>query len=223
MGGWNTTRMWFCNSGFGPGPSSTPAAPTANGFAGPNVKIKKKMPTKNMVATAQPTIGSVMRVRYLKTMPLVKHVRTSNHNKMEPSSALHTAVKLYNAGVLFEPTFWMYAREKSRVIIAHSIAAKAAMAETHDNVAKRGTRCRTFSSSLRVPMTAAINPKNAPISPTKRAARPSGPASPSTPSMPLPLHLLRQFLWHFFQRIDLNASLQCGRSRTHRSLFVHEQ
>ena len=105
IGGWNTTRMWFCNNGFGPGPSSTPGAPAANGFAGPNVKIKKKMPTKNIVARAQPTMGSAMRSRYLKTMPLVRQVRTSSHNRMEPSSALHTAVKLYNAGVLFEPTF----------------------------------------------------------------------------------------------------------------------
>ena len=99
----------------------------------------------------------------------------------------------------------MYASEKSRVIIAHSIAAKAAMAETHDSIAKRGTKRRTFSSSLRVPMTAAINPKNAPISPTRRAARPRGPASPSTPSMPLPLHLPDQFSLRSFQRIDLNA------------------
>ena len=187
IGGWNTTKMWFCNSGFGPGPSSTPGAPVLNGLAGPSVSTKKNNMTTFMVANAQPTIGSFNRVRYFTTMPTVRHVSTRSHSKIEPSSALHTAVKLYNAGVLYEPTFCTYASEKSRVIIPHSIAANAAIAAAHDRKAKRGTRRMTFSSDCRVPNTAANSPKNAPIMPTNRKARPMGPLSPPTLSMLLPL------------------------------------
>ncbi len=57
-------RMWFCSSGFGPGPSvgMTPCT-SVNGLAGPSSRKKKNAATTNIVASAQPTSGSVSRLR----------------------------------------------------------------------------------------------------------------------------------------------------------------
>jgi hypothetical protein len=41
--------MWFCSSGFGPGPSSRGVGLTVvNGLAGPSIRAKKKAHTTNI-------------------------------------------------------------------------------------------------------------------------------------------------------------------------------
>ena len=58
------------------------------------MSTKKKMPTKNIVASAHPTMGSESFARYFTAMPTVRNVSTISHSRIEPSSALQTAVKL---------------------------------------------------------------------------------------------------------------------------------
>ncbi len=57
-------RMWFCSSGFGPGPSVGIAPCTVlKGFAGPSISRKKNAATASITAIAHPTSGSVNRLR----------------------------------------------------------------------------------------------------------------------------------------------------------------
>ena len=117
--------MWSWSSAFGPGPSVTPLGPTRNGLAGNAIRRKKKKPTANITAIAQPTSASSRRVRNRHATAAVNPARTSTQSRIEPSSALHRAAKLCRAGVSREPTFCTYCSEKSRVINARSIITNA--------------------------------------------------------------------------------------------------
>ncbi len=110
-------RMWFCSSGFGPGPSvgMTPFT-VSNGFAGPIIRRKKNAATPSIVAIAQPTSGSVSRLRKWWVTTAMYPVRISDQRMIEPSSADHSAAKLNSGGVRVLPLRATYDREKSRVI-----------------------------------------------------------------------------------------------------------
>ena len=80
-------------------------------------------------------------------------------------------------GVAVLPTFWMYAREKSRVTSAHSIATNAPIAAAKASHAKRGTSRATLSFGLlvclaRAALNAAMAPNSDPTIPTSRSALP---------------------------------------------------
>ncbi len=60
-------RMWFCSSGFGPGPSKpSGGSKLRNGSAGPTIRAKKKAAVRKIVTRAQPTRGSLSRSRNLR-------------------------------------------------------------------------------------------------------------------------------------------------------------
>ena len=86
--------MWFCSSGFGPGPLVTPTAPLANGSAGPRLIMAKNAVITNITMSAHPTNGSSVFFRNRQATAAVKPASTSAHSKIEPSSADHIAAKL---------------------------------------------------------------------------------------------------------------------------------
>ena len=120
--------MWFCSSGFGPGPDVTPIAPWANGSAGPKVRAAKNADTTNITINAQPTSTSSLRVRNRQATAAVNTASVRAQSRIEPSSADHIAATLYSAGVSADPTCWTYAIEKSRVISARCIITTASTA-----------------------------------------------------------------------------------------------
>src|SRR5690606_1641332 len=113
IGGWNSTRMWFCSNGFGPCPSKPngTGGPASNGLAGPKLTSPKKALTTNMTTNAQPTSSSSMRLRNRHATAAVKPASTSTQSRIEPSSALHIAATLYSVGVVDDPTSCTYASE----------------------------------------------------------------------------------------------------------------
>ena len=88
--------MWFCRSGFGPGPSKPTGTvdPAANGEAGPNEMSAKNVVTTYMTTRAQATSGSSRRDRNRRATAAVKTTRTRTHSRIEPSRALHIAATL---------------------------------------------------------------------------------------------------------------------------------
>ena len=142
------------------------------GFAGPYDKRKKYASTMSSTAIAQPTSGSLSRLRIHHMAAATYPAKTNTHIRIEPSRALHTAAKLYKAGVADDPTFCTYSSEKSRVIIAHSMTANAASAMNDASATKRGTRRNVRGSLRRAPMAAANAPKNAARNPASSIALP---------------------------------------------------
>ena len=66
IGGWNAMRMWFCRSGFGPGPSKPGGGTFAwNGLAAVSMRAKKNTAIVNSVIIAHATSGSSRRLRNL--------------------------------------------------------------------------------------------------------------------------------------------------------------
>ena len=76
------------------------------------------------------------------------------------------------------PTFCTYSSEKSRVIIAYSIAANAPTAATALSTAKREMSLVTEASRVRALEMDAMAPNNEPTMPTSSSARPIVPATP---------------------------------------------
>ncbi len=86
--------MWFCSSGFGPGPLVMPGAPGANGSAGPKLSNAKKAKTTNITISAHPTSTSSVRLRNRQATAAVNPASVSTQSRIEPSSADHIAAKL---------------------------------------------------------------------------------------------------------------------------------
>ena len=86
--------MWFWSSGFGPGPSRTPAGPFWNGDAGPKLTSAKNAATTNITTSAQPTSGSSVRRRKRQAIAAVYPAITIVHSRIDPSSELHIAATL---------------------------------------------------------------------------------------------------------------------------------
>ena len=87
--------MWFCSSGFGPGPSVTPARPAANGSAGPKLSRAKNAvdDEHHDQRPADERVVGALRGSATPTAA-VNPARTSTHSRIEPSSADHIAATL---------------------------------------------------------------------------------------------------------------------------------
>ena len=101
-----------------------------NGLAGPSISPKKKSVTTSMVSSAQPTMGSSVRVRNLHVTTTRYPTRINAHNRIEPSNATHSVAMVNKTGVSIRPCSATYLTLKSCVSNADSIVPTAT---THGN------------------------------------------------------------------------------------------
>ena len=73
IGGWNSTRMWFCSNGLGPRQQRLKSGigPVLNASIGPNDSRKKNAVTTNITTSAHATSGSSRRRRLRRMMTAV--------------------------------------------------------------------------------------------------------------------------------------------------------
>src|ERR1019366_8506914 len=116
--------MWFCSSGFGPGPSAGTGDTTPNGSAGPTSRIAKKKETKSSVAAAYGTRFPGRRL-LIHTTAAAYIERTHAQKRIDPSSAPHSEITVKKSGVARLPTCATYDTEKSCVTSATTIAPVA--------------------------------------------------------------------------------------------------
>ncbi len=90
IGGWNSTRTWFCSNGLGPWPSKPgpTAGPAANGFAGPKATSAKKAHTTNITTSAQ---ADERVVEPLAEPPRHRRRETGQHHHPQQDRALEGA------------------------------------------------------------------------------------------------------------------------------------